>query len=153
MPSLIEIKNCVEASPRIYSSGQPTKIQLHGLHLVRVKAVINLGLSDAEYSIDDEAEIVKRQRVDYFHIPVNFAMPGEKELQLFFKIMDKHSGNKVLVHCAANKRAICFVGLWGERSLGWSHLKSDELINKVWKPNDVWSGFLTSMRKMSACCR
>ncbi|VAX06733.1 hypothetical protein MNBD_GAMMA26-482 [hydrothermal vent metagenome] len=111
-----------------------------------VKAVINLGLSDADYTVKEEERIFLDNDVAYIHIPVDFMNPEKKQLKLFFEYMKKHSHETTFVHCAANKRASCFLALWGEFYLGWSRGQAEEYVKEIWAINSAWSKFVKQMR-------
>lgn len=145
MNRLNEIKKYIEISPTLSSGGQPSKEQLVVLCEEGVKLVINLGLEDADYAVEKEAEILAKYGVEYINIPVDFTSPTKKKLFQFFSAMQLLKNNKIFVHCAANKRASCFVGLWGKFFLGWSKNEVDEYISNVWEPDQVWSSFMDKM--------
>ncbi len=142
-----KINHYLEFSPLIFSGGQPNEEQLSLLSHEQFKAVINLGLSDAEYSVTCEEHILVNSGIAYTHIPVEFTAPTKAKLLLFFENMQLNKEKKLLVHCAANKRAACFLGLWGEFHLDWSKTKADEYIKRVWEPDGTWSDFMGTMRQ------
>ena len=61
-------------------------------------------------------------------------------------VMQQERGRRMFVHCAANLRVSCFVALFGETDLGWSREQADTHVTRLWKPNEVWAGFLTRSR-------
>ena len=128
------------------TSGQPTEGQLGAVAREGFAVVINLALhDDPRYSLPDEAGTVKSLGMQYIHIPVQFAAPNEPDAQAFFDAMDQHRGKKILVHCAANMRVSAFVGLYRVLRLGWQHEEAFKLMNSVWTPDEVWSGFIAGM--------
>ncbi|NOZ55020.1 MAG: hypothetical protein GXP08_18090 [Gammaproteobacteria bacterium] len=141
-----EIKNYIKISPTLISGGQPNENHIRELCRNGIKTVINLGLTGADYSVKAEKNICLDSNVTYIHIPVDFMNPEKEQLLLFFEHMKRHSSDVIFVHCAANKRACCFLALWGELYLGWSRQQADEHIKKIWGINDVWSAFMKQMR-------
>ena len=128
------------------TSGQPTEGQLGAVARAGFAVVINLALhDDPRYSLPDEAGTVKALGMQYIHIPVQFAAPTEPDAQAFFDAMDQHQGKKILVHCAANMRVSAFVGLYRVLRQGWQHEEAFKLMNSVWTPDEVWSGFIAGM--------
>ena len=135
-------RNFYSVSDTLACSGQPTEEQLKELAAQQYKVVANLGLSNTEYSLTDEAHSVANLNMSYLHIPVEFGSPDISDLSTFIQYMDKNNGQKTLVHCAANYRAVCFTALY----LYYKFVKSEEeikdMINNIWQPNAVWELFL-----------
>jgi protein tyrosine phosphatase (PTP) superfamily phosphohydrolase (DUF442 family) len=51
-----------------------------------------------------------------YHIPVQFGAPTERDLLAFFDAMDRNSGRRVWVHCAANMRVTALPAALTRRS-------------------------------------
>jgi protein tyrosine phosphatase (PTP) superfamily phosphohydrolase (DUF442 family) len=85
---------------------------------------------------------VRSLGLDYVHIPVQFAAPKQGELLAFFDAMDARTEEKVWVHCAANYRVTAFLGLYRMIRQGWPRERAFELMDGLWKPNEVWSAFI-----------
>ena len=128
------------------TSGQPSVADLQELARAGVETIINLGLLDPRYCLEDEAGEVRRLGLRYVHIPVDFEAPLRSDFLRFTDALSGLEGRSVLVHCAANYRATCFVALYSEKRLGWSREQSDAYISRVWAPNSIWSAFLREMR-------
>ncbi len=79
------------------------------------------------------------------HIPVQFSAPTEADLLAFFEAMEAHRGEKVWVHCAANMRVSAFLGLYRIIKQGWEEERAFELMHALWKPDEVWSSFISAM--------
>jgi len=140
--SMEDIKNLVVVSPHLATAGQPSAEQLGAVATEGYQLVINLGLMDKRYCLDDEAGLVGALGMDYHHIPVEFASPRLSDLSAFFAIMDANAGRRILVHCAANYRVTCFVALYGRMRWGWTETQAAELIARVWQPDQVWKDFM-----------
>ena len=107
--------------------------------------MINLALhDDPRYSLPDEAESVRALGLEYVHIPVQFAAPTETDLHAFFDAMERARARRVWVHCAANMRVTAFVGLYRVLREGWPVERAFQLMDGVWKPNEVWSAFIAA---------
>jgi protein tyrosine phosphatase (PTP) superfamily phosphohydrolase (DUF442 family) len=141
--SLSGIYNYRQASPDLATSGQPKEHQLAEIAAAGYGLIINLALhDDPRYSLPDEAESVRALGLEYIHIPVQFGAPTEADLHRFFDAMERGRGRKVWVHCAANMRVTAFVGLYRVLREGWAIERAFQLMDGVWKPNDVWSAFI-----------
>ena len=108
------------------------------------QVIVNIALhDDPRYSLPDEAGSVKALGLEYIHIPVIFDAPTAQDLERFFDVMDRVSGRKVWVHCAANKRVSTFLGLYWHLCKGQPREQAFALMRSVWEPNEVWSAFVT----------
>jgi uncharacterized protein (TIGR01244 family) len=141
--ALSAIHNYRAVDDRLGTSGQPTEAQLAEVARAGFTTVINLALhDDPRYSLADEAETVRSLGLDYVHVPVQFAAPKHGELLAFFDAMDARTDEKVWVHCAANYRVTVFLGLYRMIRQGWPRERAFELMDGLWKPNDVWTAFI-----------
>jgi protein tyrosine phosphatase (PTP) superfamily phosphohydrolase (DUF442 family) len=143
-PSAIYNYRRVDAS--LSTSGQPTEAQLRALAADDFEVVVNLALhNDPRYSLPDEAGLVTSLGLTYVHIPVQFDAPREADLFAFFAAMEAHRDQKMLVHCAANKRVTAFLGLYRVIRGGWEPGKAFALMSEIWQPDPVWSSFIADM--------
>ena len=126
----------------IATSGQPSEDELLQIAKIGYKVVINLGLSDAEYSVRNEEQILKSRGIKYIHIPVEFESPKGKDFQEFVSALNRHKELKVFIHCAANKRVSVFIALYRIMVLGWEKDKAINELEKIWKPNNIWESFI-----------
>jgi protein tyrosine phosphatase (PTP) superfamily phosphohydrolase (DUF442 family) len=136
------IHNFYKVTDLLACAGQPREGQLPAIVADGYKMVINLGLADGTYALKDEAASVKGLGITYHHIPVLFDGPQMDDLAAFITLMNKHAGEKTLVHCAANYRASVFTGLYL-----FSIKKLDEeamlsFIEDVWQPDGIWQQFI-----------
>jgi protein tyrosine phosphatase (PTP) superfamily phosphohydrolase (DUF442 family) len=137
-----EIKNFLEISDRLACAGQPDESQLAMIADHGFEVVINLGLSDGKYALQDEAASVTALGLQYYHIPVQFESPQLSEWKSFMETMKQHRAKATFVHCAANYRATAFTGLY---LFATSELNQDGLysfIAQIWQPNPVWHQFI-----------
>ena len=143
--SVHDVYNFRQAAPDLATSGQPTEEQLGAIAAAGYNVVVNLALhDDPRYSLRDEAASVSALRLDYVHIPVQFGAPMERDLIAFFDAMDRNSGRRIWVHCAANMRVTAFLGLYRVLRLRWPEEDAFSVMRTVWKPDQVWSAFITS---------
>ena len=132
----------ISLTEQIALGGQPTAEELAHLAAAGCQTVINLGLHDTEYALEDEAAVVSELRMVYHHIPVEFERPELSQIYRFFDVMDASAATATFVHCAANYRVSCFASLYMRSRHGWTQSQASRLIESVWEPNRVWATFL-----------
>jgi protein tyrosine phosphatase (PTP) superfamily phosphohydrolase (DUF442 family) len=141
--TLESIHNHRPVDERLGSSGQPTVAQLGAIADAGYTTVINLALhDDPRYSLPDEAGTVRGLGMSYVHIPVPFDSPTREDLLAFFEAMDRHRGDKVWVHCAANIRVSVFLGLYWTLREEQDEADAFALMQTLWQPNPVWARFI-----------
>lgn len=138
---LARIYNYLQIDTMWASSGQPNEEELRQVATAGYRAVINLALHDAEYSLADEPGLVQSLNMEYVHIPVDWQRPTDRDLNLFFAAMQRLRPQKVFLHCAANMRASVFSALYLFKYEQWPTEATVELIHSIWKPNAVWQEF------------
>ena len=144
MSSLDPIYKYRQPLPDIATSGQPTESQIVAIAAAGYPVIINLALhDDPRYSLRDEAATVRSAGMEYIHIPVKFDGPTQADLQTFFEAMDKHSGGKIWIHCAANIRVSVFLGLYLVIRKSEAQEIAFEQLVSLWQPDAVWSAFIT----------
>lgn len=140
------IYNYRELDAKLSCSGQPSEREFDAIAEAGFEVVINLGLhADPRYALPDEVGVVRSLGMDYIHIPVRFEAPAEAELLNFFTVLESHAHRKILVHCAANKRATTFLGLFRVIRQGWPAEAAFAPLRSVWEPDAVWSAFISAM--------
>ena len=136
------VYNFHQISVQLACSGQPREGQLPSIADEGFKVIFNLGLTDAKYSLADEAASVKKLGLTYYHIPVLFDEPQSSQLLEFVDLMDRHRSDKTLVHCAANYRASAFTGLYLFSKREFDEPAMRTFIEEVWQPDAVWEQFI-----------
>jgi protein tyrosine phosphatase (PTP) superfamily phosphohydrolase (DUF442 family) len=136
------IYNFLSVSDRLSCSGQPRETQLSAIAVDGYRVVINLGLADGKYALNDEEASVKQLGMTYHHIPVLFDNPQLTDLSAFIGLMNRHKGEKTLVHCAANYRASAFTGLYLLYLNEFDEDGALSFIEEVWQPDAVWQQFI-----------
>lgn len=150
-----EIYNYIKVNDRLITGGQPTVEQVEAAAAEGFTAVINLALLDPRYALEDEAGLVRSLGMAYYHIPVEWQAPQVGDFEAFEGAMQSLSGDKVMLHCAANFRATAFYALYALKHLGWSEVQADEFMAPIWEGNDhpVWEAFLRRMKARLATHR
>jgi uncharacterized protein (TIGR01244 family) len=147
---LEEIYNYLLLTDSIATAGQPTKQQIAEIAERGYEMVINLGLADAEYALENEGAMVEAQGLQYIHLPVSWERPTKFDLEQFFKAMEANRNKKVFVHCAANMRVSVFMALYRILKVGWSEEKAFEQVRQIWIPNDTWQMFINESLKQNS---
>ncbi len=139
------IYNYRKLTDLITTAGQPSEEELVAVAHAGFEIVVNLALHDAEYSLPDERKIVESLGMRYIHIPVAWEQPLRSDLERFFETMDQLTGNKVIVHCAANKRVSIFMALYRQLRQRWSLDAAMFDVYAIWDPDHVWRRFMQEM--------
>lgn len=140
--ALERIYNYRRLSDLIATAGQPTEEELAVVAEAGFAAVVNLALHDAEYSLPDERKSIESRGMRYIHIPVAWERPTRADLEDFFKVMDELAGQRVFVHCAANKRVSVFMALYRQLRQGWSPDATMPHVLAIWEPDAIWQQFM-----------
>ena len=148
-PMLHDIYNFKKLSPMLAASGQPDEEELADLASAGYTVVVNLALlDDQRYSLADERGTVEGLGMKYVYIPVDFAAPREEDFANFVAAIDENQHERVLVHCAANKRVSSFLGLYWHLRQRKPITEAFALQRNIWEPDAVWSAFIA--RKLAA---
>jgi len=145
--SITDIINYRSVDPLLSTCGQPTEEQFRSVAADGFTAVINLTVKDDPRcrTLPDEAGVARSLGLVYVHIPVQFDAPTESDLLKFFDAMATHRHERVLVHCAANRRVTSFLGLYRVLRLGWEREHAFALMREIWDPDETWSTFIEAM--------
>ena len=136
--------------PDLASAGQPEAEELEGLAAKGFDWIINIGLLDTDYALEDEAGLVKAMGLRYSHIPVVFEAPTCEDFERFCAIMEASEGHRRLVHCAANYRASVFIALYLHFYKNENYESVMNQVYEVWQPNSVWQRFIMQMLEQYA---
>ena len=144
---LEQIRNFYRISDTIATSGQPTAAEFKLIKKSGFEAVINLALPDSPHAIKNEASIVKKEVMEYLHIPVDFKSPKSTDLKLFFDLMEKYRDKKLFIHCALNMRVSVFIFLYKTIKQQWPVQNAIQDLQAVWTPDEIWQEFIDSSLK------
>ena len=145
--ALAGIINYREYSPVFSSSGQPSAEQVETLAEAGFARVIYLAFSDDQTAIDREDRVVKKQGMDYVHIPVDFDNPTLADFEDFAAVMNRDPNHRTLLHCQINLRASTFSFLYRVIYVGVPMLEAKNDLDGVWRPDRVWYLFLVDVLK------
>ena len=139
---LNQIKNFVQLTDDIGTSGQPTEAQFEEIAEAGCAAVVNLALPDSKNAIPSEGGIVTALGMAYIHIPVPFDNPTQEHLGAFIKVMDAFEGKNKWAHCVVNYRVSAFMYHYLRIRRNYTDSDARSPIFDIWKPDDVWQRFL-----------
>jgi len=145
--NLSEIVNYREYSPQFSSSGQPTVGQLKAVSEAGFKRVIYLAFSDNHTAIEAEDRVVKKQGMDYVHIPVDFENPTLEDFEDFAAVINRDREKRTLLHCQINLRASSFSFLYRVIYGGVPMAKAKQDLDAIWVPDKVWYRFIVDVLK------
>ena len=111
MNGLEHIRNFLRIDDGLATSGMPQPDDFTALRQAGFDVVINLALPTSDNALPNEGELVSAQGMTYVHIPVKFDAPQPADFDRFTRVLAACAGQKVFVHCAANKRVSAFVFL------------------------------------------
>lgn len=140
----IKAPNVVVISPRIVTSGQPTAASLSQLANQGFQAVIYLAPPTVPDAIAGEADLVRRQGLEFVNIPIPFGDPSEADFEQFVEAMNRFRDMKVLVHCQVNMRASTFTFLYRVTKEQEPPEQAYQAVARVWSPRGPWHRLLTS---------
>lgn len=147
LSTTLDAPNPVEISPALITSGQPTPKALSGLGALGVEAVIYLAPNSVPDAVRNEPELVKRQGIEFVHIPIPFNAPKEEHFAAVSEALMRLKEKKVLVHCQVNMRASTMVFLHRVIALNEEPARAYEAVTKVWSPDSAWRSLIVEQLK------
>jgi protein tyrosine phosphatase (PTP) superfamily phosphohydrolase (DUF442 family) len=142
--------NVVAISPTLVTSGQPSAEALAGLSRAGFQAVIYLAPSTVSDAVAAEPEILRRQGIEFIHIPIPFGKPEEHHFVAAAEALSRLASKKVLVHCQVNMRASVIVFLYRTIKQKQSPPLAYESVAKVWSPEGPWRELLVAQLRKHA---
>jgi protein tyrosine phosphatase (PTP) superfamily phosphohydrolase (DUF442 family) len=136
------IYNYLPISAQLATSGQPTTNQFSAIQRAGYSIIINLAPANVENALPNEAAVVASLGMNYINIPVNFSNPSQQDFEKFVSLLQRHSHQKIWVHCAANMRVSCFIFKYRTAILGTNQNHAQADLRKIWQPNAVWKRFI-----------
>lgn len=111
-----------EIRPDLVIADQPSADELGALPAAGYAAVVNLrndGEPEQPVGTAAEGEMVRGLGLDYLHFGVGGAPLRADDVSRFVAFLDKHEGEKVLVHCRKGGRAAALVLIREALAQGW----------------------------------
>jgi len=141
-PVIENIRDFRLISPSLGTSGMPREEHIPAIRAAGFEVVINLALTTSEGAIPHESNLVTREGMAYFQIPVQFQAPTAADFHLFCGLMHACENRRVFVHCAANKRVSAFVYLYRTLHEGVPEEEARKDMHAIWRPDEVWNRFI-----------
>jgi len=138
----LDAPNPDEVSPTLITAGQPSPKALAGLGASGVQAVIYLAPLSVPDAVRNEPELLKRQGIEFVHIPIPFNAPKEEHFAAVSEALVRLKEKKVLVHCQVNMRASTMVFLHRVITLKEEPARAYEAVTKVWSPDSAWRALI-----------
>ena len=137
------ITNYVKISDHLSTSGQVAYDQIEAIKEAGFEVVVNLAPARDDAN-GLEGFLVVEQGMSYVHIPVSWREPSQRDLQLFFDVMEANRDRKVFVHCFANMRVSAFVYLYRTLKQDIAHEQARADLEKIWEPEGLaqWGAFI-----------
>ncbi|MGH8445145.1 MAG: 50S ribosomal protein L11 methyltransferase [Solimonas sp.] len=139
MPALIG-RHRIEA--QLLTAGQPWPEQFAVLQQAGIEAVINLAAPTSPNYLDDEGSRWQALGIRYSPLPIPWEAPTREHVEQFLALMDGYAGQRVLVHCALNKRASVFAYLYRVLRRGESRQAALADVHAVWTPDATWQALI-----------
>ncbi len=130
--------NLVQATPAIFTSGQPAAESLQGLKGQGFEAVVYLAPPTVPDAVKEEARIVGGQGLVFVNIPIAFDNPTERDFETFAAVMKALEGRKVLVHCQVNLRASSMTFLYRTIVGKENPDEAWKAVERIWTPKGPW---------------
>jgi len=141
MNRLNQIRNFLRIDDRLATSGMPQPDDFAALRQAGFEVVINLALPTSDNALPNEGDLVAAQGMTYVHIPVKFDAPQPADFDRFTRVLDACAGQRVFVHCAANRRVSAFIFLH-RLQRGAIRAAAESDLQEIWQPDGVWREFL-----------
>ncbi len=88
-----------------------------------------------------EAKLAKAG-IEWINVPVVWKDPRPEDFERFVEVMNKHSGDSVLVQCQANYRASAMTYLYRVLVQEVSEDEARADLNAVWEPEGRWKDYM-----------
>ena len=137
--------NTVEITPKLVTSGQPSREALAKLSEQGYGAVIYLAPPTVHDAVQDEPVILDRQSIAFVNIPIDFERPTEADYETFAFQLKKQGERKLLVHCQVNLRASSMVFLYRVIEQKQDPHRAYAEVSSVWVPNATWKRYMRDM--------
>ena len=144
---LQEIEQFEWIHSHLATSGQPTVEQLTEIKAQGYTTIVNLALTDASNHLPNEDRICLELGLDYIQVPLLWECPSSSGALFVIDLIDHLvQEQKVWLHCAKNMRVSSLIFLYRQFYMGMDLVEADALLEKVWQPNETWTGLIHAVR-------
>lgn len=146
--SLDAIRAYLKISDRLSTSGQITTEDVAKIKDADFEVVVNLAPARKERNYEEGFRITEAG-MTYVQIPVDWQNPSERDLKMFFDVMETNKDRNVYVHCFANMRVSVFVYLYRTMKLDVDNATAMADLHKIWDPSekDEWAQWVAFIDK------
>lgn len=137
-----EINNYFQMTPSIATSGQPSADQIKAISKQGYTTVINLTPHINQDVLPNEGQLVATSFMSYINIPVLYEDPQLDQFDMFCKMMDAFSDQKIWIHCVKNSRCSAFIYLYMHFRLGYPSEEARSSMFEQWVPDETWEEFM-----------
>ena len=110
-------------------------------------AVINLSPLTGSDAVPGEAELIRKQGLEFVHIPIKFGNPTETDVRSFVGALNRQTDKKILVHCQVNMRASSMTFLYRVIIGREKPEQAYESVARVWSPKGPWKRLFAAQLK------
>lgn len=139
---VLHAPNVVVIAERLVTSGQPRAEALAGLAAQGYGAVVYLAPPTVSDAVSGEADILRRQGLEFVNVPIDFGKPTAADFEAFTVAMGRLRERKLLVHCQVNFRASSMTFLWRVIVGRERPETAYEAVARVWSPDATWKAFM-----------
>lgn len=143
-PATLQAPNVVPITPLLVTSGQPTREALEGLKAQGFQAVVYLAPTTVDTAVPGEADIVRREGLEFVHLPIPFGAPEESHYLAVAEALKRLKDRKVLIHCEVNFRASTLTFLYRTIALRQPPAAAYEAVARVWSPRGPWRALMVA---------
>ena len=149
MDSIEDILNYKPFSASLVTSGQPEADCFPLIRSTGFQVLINLATDNSYHAIPQEAELVKKTGMQYFHIPVVWEAPQVEQFTQFSETLKQLKDTNTFVHCAMNWRVSCFMFLYRVIELQITPSEAWWDVLDIWQPEPTWKNFVQNVLKQN----
>lgn len=127
----------------LFTSGQPTEVQLEQIKAYGISTIINLALSDSPQALAQEDRICLNLGLNYIHLPLLWDNPSAEQGILILDLIDHLvQSQRVWLHCNNNRHAACLMYLYRQFYMDIDLATAQEKLHQLWQPDETWTGFI-----------
>lgn len=138
------INNYYKYSENLASGAQPTPEQFEDLKSEGFEVILNISPASAKNAVHNEAEIIEKLGMDYFHFPVDCSKLQSFYYEVFEGIMKAISYKKVFVHCGGNIKTSNLIHMYQVLAIKKNEADSLKQLYEIQQPEEKWFKYFES---------
>ncbi|WOE32328.1 MULTISPECIES: hypothetical protein [unclassified Acinetobacter] len=141
--NLSQILNFQFIHAHLFTSGQPTQVELQSIKAYGVSTIINLGLTEENTTNRQEEHDCLALGLHYIHMPISWEMPSDDQCILVLDLIHHLVQDQILwIHCQNNYRVSSLMYLYLHYYLNIEMPTAQQQMHQVWQPNQTWTGLI-----------